>query len=41
MPTPSSSKIPLFKSDDEFEDLVVDALRLRFDNPSPRPVRSE
>lgn len=35
MPIPSTCKIPLPKSDDELEDIVVDALRLRLDNPPP------
>ncbi len=33
MPTPATSKIPLPHSEVEFEDIVVDALRIRFKNP--------
>src|SRR5262245_59635604 len=34
MPTPATSRVPLPKDDNEFEDIVVDALRVRFGNPS-------
>jgi hypothetical protein len=34
MPTPSTSKFPKPRSDDEFEDIVVDALRVRWKDPN-------